>query len=1287
MLSADPKLVTLGADLEAGGGFVRAVSDDGQLVAFTSDSPEVLAASDFAGDRPSQIHNRLPYLRDLRTGRLELLVTNPDGSVPRQEVFIDGMSADGRVVVLTTMAPLIEGHPDCRIVYALDRASGELTPLSVAPDGRAAWWADGRGITPDGRYVLMEAGGSLDPDRPLTNEGQVHVYDLQTGAIDPVSVSAEGAWGDAPAEAVAISDDGRFVAFRSNASNLPPFPKRYTGLSYVRDRLSGRTELFRGGNLLDISGDGRYLVHRGVSGDTTAVLRRDRLSGEDVFVAAAPHGKGLFEGAKLSADGRVVAFQSGADELVAGDDNGVQDAFVRDLAFGEVRRLSERADGTGGDARSFIAGLSANGRHAVFTSAADNLSTADDNGSNDGFLATVDLPGLDPLPVTAARIPEHAAAGTVVARVPRGVWIADGNAAGAFEIDAFRGRLVVRDGTPLDFDRVPVINLTLGSPAGTPERVVRVELAPVDEAPAIADQTFSTGEGVPSGTRVGVVAAADPDAGDAPRFRILGGNEDGAFALDPEGGGLTVARAAALDAAKRPEVELLVEASDADAPTLRATATVRVRVREVRETEVTGDRVDGPFTPVGRRLSADGRFVAYWTKGVGLSVENLVDGRVRTVPGTEEIKPEGFAAGGDALVYVSAGGMFLTDFRTAAAGRRLLAADELGNRLSGLVLDSGGQVVSYTFRSSLDPSRIGTFVLDVRTGASHRVSAGGLTEDGRYEAVQVLADGRVLLSAYVSHRERHYFLYDPATQAAEPVLAGDGSPRIYGVTFSGDGRTLAYSTYEDTVVDGLRGAVEELIVRDVATGGESLVVRNAGHVYGPEGRRVDPSPSLSDDGRYLAFASSEDLGDGDGTPGADAYVLDRETGRVALASVASDGTQIRNVGEAVRISGNGRTVAFDTFEWGVFGVRAASYYAAPNPLPPRPALLTRDAATGEWLAVRRGDRDRADYDVVGRWAGGDAYAQVLRGDFDGDGVADFAGREADTGDWVVSLVAGGRLGEPAVWSAGTGADAVVGDFNGDGRDDLAWRDAATGEWSVAASDGGSFTTGVWGGWIASRPWSDAVVGDFDGDGRDDLLGHVRDGTGVFVSRGGDGAFTTARWAGLSRRSGWDAFRVGDFDGDGRDDLLARRTDSGTLFAGVSDGAALSWRRAGGLSTNVGWAGITVADFTGDGRADIAARVVRGPGGRPGSGNWYVYAAAEGGFGRAAVWGGWSAARDWSLGAAADVDRLGGTDLVGRLEDNGGLYLSRTAGGRFETGLFARLDPRQGDYRGLWAVTG
>src|SRR5205085_159184 len=102
----------------------------------------------------------------------------------------------------------------------------------------------------------------------------------------------------------------------------------------------------------------------------------------------------------------------------------------------------------------------------------------------------------------------------------------------------------------------------------------------------------------------------------------------------------------------------------------------------------------------------------------------------------------------------------------------------------------------------------------------------------------------------------------------------------------------------------------------------------------------------------------------------------------------------------------------------------------------------------------------------------------------------------ETGLWWVSLSTGSAFLPAQAWAAwalaqpGTldWADFEVGDFNGDGLADMALRDQETGQWWLNQSLGYTFAVVPGATWDARVVWEDPQVGDFNGDGKDDLAG-------------------------------------------------------------------------------------------------------------------------------------------------------------------------------------------------------
>jgi Tol biopolymer transport system component len=214
------------------------------------------------------------------------------------------------------------------------------------------------------------------------------------GTTERVSVAWDGAQGDGPSSSPSISAHGRFVAFASWATNLVPNDTNGGRDIFVRDREVGHTarvsvgsdgaEANAGSMGPSISADGRFVAFRSsasnlVADDTNGVddiFVHDRETGETIRASVTTDGAEadrISYWPRMSADGRFVVFSSDATNLVPGDTNGVTDIFVRDLVSSETTRASVASDGSEGRGVSFGPSVSADGRIVVFASDAWDL--------------------------------------------------------------------------------------------------------------------------------------------------------------------------------------------------------------------------------------------------------------------------------------------------------------------------------------------------------------------------------------------------------------------------------------------------------------------------------------------------------------------------------------------------------------------------------------------------------------------------------------------------------------------------------------------------------------------------------------------------------------------------------------------------------------------------------------------------------------------------------------------------------------------------------------------------
>ncbi|WP_189133229.1 TolB family protein [Wenjunlia tyrosinilytica] len=280
---------------------------------------------------------------------------------------------------------------------------------SPAVQGEAR--SQGPSISSDGRYVAFV---SIAPDLVPgdTNEASdVFVHDRRTGTTRRVSVGAGGTQGDADSFGPSVSEDGRFVAFTSDADNLVARDTNGCFDVFVRDLVKGTTERVSVGAdraqgdemsfRTTMSADGRFvtftsgatdLVPRDTNGKWDVFLRdRKKDTTERISTAADAGGSdGDSKGSAISADGRFVAFASSGANLLSpaagSDTNGVDDVFVRDRRKGTTERVSVGADGSQGNSTSAGWSISADGRFVAFGSRAANLVPGDTNGATDVFV-------------------------------------------------------------------------------------------------------------------------------------------------------------------------------------------------------------------------------------------------------------------------------------------------------------------------------------------------------------------------------------------------------------------------------------------------------------------------------------------------------------------------------------------------------------------------------------------------------------------------------------------------------------------------------------------------------------------------------------------------------------------------------------------------------------------------------------------------------------------------------------------------------------------------------------
>jgi len=340
------------------------INADGTHVAFVSRATNLIA-----GD--TQNHNDV-FRYTIANGALELASARSGTT----NTFMGGSSSepsiskDGNIVAFTSFAVNHNAGNDgngANDVFV--RNMGGSTVFGIAPNATKMVSVNSGGvsagnkqsfdswISADGRYLAFRSDAS-DLVAGDTNETRdTFRRDMQTGVTTLISATSGGTAGNANSESNSISGDGRFVSFQSQASDL------------VANDGNANTDVFL----------------RDTTNNTVQLLSINR------FGTNSAGGFSAFPA--MSLDGSFASFSSTAGDIVPNDNNGREDIFVRDLVRGPMSLLSATSSGEPGNGRSFDPFISETGGFVVFTSGASNLSAGDTNGKTDIFLATNDGSG------------------------------------------------------------------------------------------------------------------------------------------------------------------------------------------------------------------------------------------------------------------------------------------------------------------------------------------------------------------------------------------------------------------------------------------------------------------------------------------------------------------------------------------------------------------------------------------------------------------------------------------------------------------------------------------------------------------------------------------------------------------------------------------------------------------------------------------------------------------------------------------------------------------------------
>jgi len=400
--------------------YQAAISDDGSIVAFRSNASNLVAGDT---NQWSDI-----FVRDLGAGTTVIASRQPDGSESVNFSQRPSLSGDGRYVVFETpyenATILSTGLYD----RALDTNSYLL--FLQNPAGNPSFPRQARlepVLSGDGAILALRSRGEFQsvsppaaapPDDDNNFAHDVFVYAWAASPVEPmrrVSRLTVGDELDADSRRPALSHDGSRVAFMTYSDLLASDTNSRPDV-VVKDTVSAVLELVsitpgglagNGGSFNPaVSADATVVAFRSEASDLVAgddngrwdIFVRNRTAATTARVSVASDGTQANHNsseASISDDGRFVAFRSLAGNLVSGDTNRRADIFVHDRATGHTARVGQPAVGES-DGNSAAPAISGNGAWVAFESDATNLVPGDDNGARDIFRAPNPLFGTPP---------------------------------------------------------------------------------------------------------------------------------------------------------------------------------------------------------------------------------------------------------------------------------------------------------------------------------------------------------------------------------------------------------------------------------------------------------------------------------------------------------------------------------------------------------------------------------------------------------------------------------------------------------------------------------------------------------------------------------------------------------------------------------------------------------------------------------------------------------------------------------------------------------------------------
>ena len=600
-----------------------------------------------------------------------------------------------------------------------------------------------------------------------------------------------------------------------------------------------------------------------------------------------------------SADGRYVAFESTAPNLVSGDTNDASDVFVLDRWTGTLERASVDHSGAQANGGSFYPSLSRDGRFIVFDSLASNLVPNDSNGARDVFLRDRQTGVVQLVSVSSTGVqgndetfgyPSISDDGHLVAFSSLASNLVPGDTNGTWDAFTHDFQTGVTARVSLNGAGQQVTGeTTCTSMSGDGQRLVLYSNSP----DLVAGDSNGTWDVFVRDQTAGTTRLASVDTNGSQ------GNGHSAYGVI-SGNGAVVAFFSSASNLVAGDTNGALDVFVRD---LESLATYRVSHDSL------GAQGNGPsYYPSS---SWDGRFIAFYSLSSNLVVGDLnsatdafvVDRTTGTVSraSVDNSGSEGNGSSGSYRPSISSDGQSLA-FTSLASN---LAPDDRNGGLDVFLRDlSAATTERITAQAVAPPPGVPLLADGISRLTAHSLSANGSIVVFESEADNLVpGDLNGASDIFVRHLSTGM-----TTRASLGPGGIEGDAASCAPAISDSGRFVAFSSLAANLDTSDANGLEDIFVRDLTTGITSLASRSAA---GASANGPSRAPSISGGGRYMAFESSaSNLVDGDSNASRDVFVKDLVSGSVVRVSVSGNGSEGNGPSGAPSISSDGSCVAF-----------------------------------------------------------------------------------------------------------------------------------------------------------------------------------------------------------------------------------------------------------------------------------------------------------------------------------------------------------------------------------------